>query len=60
MTLPPYDDTLEPDPDDFEADCPDCGHRHRWQQLCESALREARIQAAIDKAEERYKDEPRL
>ena len=31
--------------------CPSCGHVHPARQSCEEAVREAKLQAAIDRAE---------
>jgi predicted nucleic acid-binding Zn-ribbon protein len=53
MTMPSYDDTLEPDPDSDYRRCPDCGWEHSRFLSCEENLKQERLQDAIDRAEER-------
>ena len=39
-----------------EVPCPSCGHVHPVTQSCEAAIRIEKIQAAIDRQEERDAD----
>ncbi len=42
---------------DIDAPCPACGHVHAERLSCEQALREERIQARIDRQEEKDRHE---